>query len=184
MQNKTKLTWRECRNAVTIRIIWLIITINTFSLSTMLIPCEEKEKRWRMRNKSKAWNIFIFYRACDSCKFMKSLDEKRKGSLISLQVVCALGPLVSVFVHVTHYSLTPLSAYAQESYSKFQLIRVFSCILLLWCYYCVHCSPSQLYCLLTLHSVSLAAVHIGSLERIYSVFSHFSSLLWGLESQL
>lgn len=69
--------------------------------------------------KSFEFNVLSKFDSCGQYMQSKSMEEawtkdekRREESLISLQVVCALGPLVSVFVHVTHYSLTPLSAYS------------------------------------------------------------------------
>ena len=85
----------------------------------------------------------------------------KKASLISLPVVCALGPQVLVFVHVTHYSPVPLSAYSRELTPTNQSIFMYFIIMVLLC--------SQKLLLFD----SLCAVVLS--KRIYSVFSHFSS---------
>lgn len=78
--------------------------------------------------------------------FIKTFPlPKKKESLISLQVVCALGPLVSVFVHVTHYSPTPLSAYTHELTPTNQSIFMYFIIMvLLYTIYCFLTLPLAL----------------------------------------
>lgn len=104
--------------------------------------------------------------------------EERTESLISLQVVCALGPLVSVFVHVTHYSPTPLSAYAHELTPTNQSIFMYFIIMVPL--YTSHLLLFDSLARLRVHSTSTAVLS----NEYIQCFPISLRLLLGLWSQL